>query len=396
MRKKIAVLLNGSICYDHRVIKTVQTLSEIAEVHLYYLNGTDMDVSLFDGKIKLYSIRYKPTLKQKIFQHSLFCYELSFFTKIVLETQVTYDYLWANDLPTLYPANVIARKLNAKLIYDSHEIYIETINQFFPRHVKGLKKWAINRIIFFMKKHGRKVENSILPKTHAFITVNDSILQYFKKQTTIPKGFVIMNFPEAPIKLDQSSFNFRSIFDWEASDLITIYQGNLNEGRGLPLLVEAFTCTLTQIKLVVIGDGPLKNTLQKQVQKFKLEDRIRFLDYIPLSMLSHYTRGADIGICLLEDFNLSKSLASPNKMFEYIHADLPVLCSETIETVKVLTNFKIGLTVKNEKADISAKLNHFAKMNEMEWKHFKDELQEARKQYVWEKQAPVLKAIIEE
>ena len=69
-------------------------------------------------------------------------------------------------------------------------------------------------------------------------------------------------------------------------------------------------------------------------------------------MLLEHTRGADIGINLLEDFNISKKLASPNKLFEYIHAKTPVLCSNTIENSRVVTNYDIGILTENNKTSV--------------------------------------------
>ena len=51
----------------------------------------------------------------------------------VIKKNKSYDCVWANDLPTLYPAFKISNILNSRLIYDSHEIFHRNIKPIFSR-----------------------------------------------------------------------------------------------------------------------------------------------------------------------------------------------------------------------------------------------------------------------
>ena len=135
--KVICMLLNGSIKSDQRVIRMIDVLSNKVKLDLYYVNAHKEDEMIFNKNIKLFAFPKKNNLKNKLIQHSLFCREYDFFINHVLSMNIKYDYIYANDLPTLRQAHNISTKLNAKLIYDTHEIYIETLNQFFPSKNKG-------------------------------------------------------------------------------------------------------------------------------------------------------------------------------------------------------------------------------------------------------------------
>ena len=141
-------------------------------------------------------------------------------------------------------------------------------------------------------------------------------------------------------------------------------------------------------KLIVLGNGPLKQNLKDLLAPSN--QQVKFIDSVPIEQLLDYTRGADIGINLLEDFNLSKKLASPNKLFEYIHAKTPVVCSNTIENSKVLQNYKIGLLVENNSSSITDAIIELSSKNKT---IFEDEMIRAIKLYNWESQESKISSI---
>ena len=306
--KRICMLLNGEIKNDNRVIKMIRTLSQKSYVDLYYVNGDESDQFIFDKNVNLYSFNYNSSLKRKLIQHTFFIWEFNFFFSQVMDKNVNYDYIWCNDLPTLNPGLKISKKLGAKLFYDSHEIYLETLNQFFPRNSKGIKKALFNQNLNLMRLIGKNFNKRVLPQVHTFITVNESLREYFIRQYSIQSSRVIMNLPELK-KSEQgtNSIDYRSKYKWDTESIILIYQGALNEGRGLRLLIELMQSIDNKFKLIVLGDGPLKQNLKDLLAPSN--QQVKFIDSVPIEQLLDYTRGADIGINLLEDFNLSKKLA---------------------------------------------------------------------------------------
>jgi len=387
--KRICMLLNGEIKNDNRVIKMIRTLSQKSYVDLYYVNGDESDQFIFDKNVNLYSFNYNSSLKRKLIQHTFFIWEFNFFFSQVMDKNVNYDYIWCNDLPTLNPGLKISKKLGAKLIYDSHEIYLETLNQFFPRNSKGIKKALFNQNLNLMRLIGKNFNKRVLPQVQTFITVNESLREYFIRQYSIQSSRVIMNLPELK-KSEQgtNSIDYRSKYKWDTESIILIYQGALNEGRGLRLLIELMQSIDNKFKLIVLGDGPLKQNLKDLLAPSN--QQVKFIDSVPIEQLLDYTRGADIGINLLEDFNLSKKLASPNKLFEYIHARIPVICSNTIENSKVLKNYKIGLLTENNLTSIKDSIIELSKKKKT---IFEDEMIRAIKLYNWESQESKISSI---
>lgn len=391
MVKSICVLLNNSIANDYRVIKTIHTLSKKATVDLFYLEGdVEKDKAIFNDNVRLFNLPKNDSFKQKVIRHTCFTREYLAFVNLVISQNKNYDIVWANDLPTLLPAAKIADNKNAKLVYDSHEIYIETLNQFFPLKSSFFKHLIFRTLLSFMKHHGKKIESKLVKKTDYFITVNDSILAYFQSIYAIKNGRSIMNLPYKNISAS-SPINIRRKFDLNSNDIICLYQGVLNEGRGLKRMIEAIKRSETHIKLIIIGSGVLERELKKQASSL-IGKQIFFIPLVPLNELPNYTSGADFGINFLEDFNLSKKMASPNKLFEYIHAGIPVLCSTGLENEKVLNKFSIGMAIDLDSESISKGICEMSE--KVKLKENFEGLDLAKLFYCWENQEEKLFSIL--
>lgn len=387
MMKTICVLLNGPIKNDHRVIKTILTLSSKFSIDLYYINGDNRDKSLFNKNVNLFSFNHKPSLLTRLIRHSAFWNEFNFFAKASNLQRNKYDFIWCNDLPTLNAGFRISKRMKCKLIYDSHEIYVETLNQFFPSNARGMKYIIFQISLGFMSFFGRIKEKSLMEKCDRIFTVNKSLSEYFAKKYNIKNVLVLMNFPPT-LTLDKEKFvDFKERFNFSDSSKILLYQGVINKGRGLELLVRSMSKIDSVFRLVILGDGPLKGELVDDVKSRNLESKIRFIDKVPVHALLNYTSGADYGINLLENINLSKQLASPNKLYEYIHARVPVICSRTIENNKVLKDFNIGVLVENNVEDIAKQINNLI---DKDVSFFKKECQRASSIFNWEKQEEML------
>lgn len=391
--ESIAILLHGSIKSDYRVIKTIRTLSSKFEIVLYFLGNQEDVLAHFDDfqNIECYAIQPKNGIKQKILKHSLICYEFDYFVTEILRSGKKFDFIWANDLPMLHPSLLIAKKQNAKLIYDSHEIFVETLNQFFIKGQNVIKNQIFTFLIKLMRWHGRRLEAKMLKSTDLMFTVNESLKSYFIDKYQYKNIEVMMNLPYKSKDVSQNKFDFIAHFNWPSDSFVVLYQGALNSGRGLELMIDAFQHLDPPYRLVIMGDGILAKSLKAQTKSLGIENRVGFYNAVPLSELPFYTRGANIGLNLLETFNLSKQLASPNKLFEYIHAGIPVVASNTIENQKVFDLYEIGETCINNPNDVAEKI----KLTHSRISNYSPSLEKAKLHFNWESQESRIIDVIE-
>ncbi|HQP05287.1 MAG TPA: glycosyltransferase, partial [Bacteroidales bacterium] len=236
--KKVCTLLTSSILKDFSVIKTIQVLSRYCKVDLFYLRPSDSDKELFNENTRLFALKQRTGKKELFLRHTFFYNEFNYFFFDIIRHEIRYDYVWANDLPALKPALFLKKKFNAKLVYDSHEIYIETLNQFFPEKSHGIKKIVFGALLKLMRFYGSRAERAMVEQTDIFITVSDSVKEYFAALFNRNDIAVVLNCPSLHQETYES-VDLKSMLGFDNQVFLLLYQGVMSYGRGLPLMIEA-------------------------------------------------------------------------------------------------------------------------------------------------------------
>jgi glycosyltransferase involved in cell wall biosynthesis len=275
------------------------------------------------------------------------------------------DILFANDLDTLLPNFIIHKIKRIPIVFDSHEYFTET-----PE--------LINRPV--VRKVWKSIERFILPKLPEMITVNSSIAKLFESEYGI-KVSVIKNIPlknETIINLTKKELGLP-----ENQKLILIQGSGLNVDRGLEELCEAMAF-IQQAKLIIIGDGDVIPLIKQKALNLQLNDKIIFIPKQTFQYLHQYTKHADLGLSIDKDTNLNYHFSLPNKIFDYIHAGVPILCSPMVEVKNIVEKYKVGECIENHNPKhIAERVNSILK-NEKKLKHFKENTIWASKELNWE------------
>lgn len=276
--------------------------------------------------------------------------------------------LLANDLDTLLPNYIVNLLQRKKIIYDSHELFPEI-----PE--------LVNRP--FVKKFWTALEKIMLPKLKNTYTVCNSIATYYNdKYVTDFK--TIINLPTKK-EVVKSKFPFPY-----TDEKIILYQGAVNVGRGLDLMLETMPF-LNNCIFVIIGDGDIFEPLKAKVNAKNLTQKIRFLGRKNPDELHKLTPLAHLGISIEEDLGLNYRFALPNKIFDYIQADLPVLVSDLPEMKKVVLDHKVGeIVIERDPKKLAQQIEHLLK------KDFTAALLKAKEKLIWEHQEQLLLSIFKE
>lgn len=382
--KHIAVLLNGPIASDSRVIREIKTMSQVAFVDLFYTNGDNTDNCIFSNNVRLFNCVKQESILSKFIRHTCFYNEFMFFVPKVLEQGIRYDYVWANDLPDLKAALKIKRIIGSKVIYDSHEIYIGTLNQFFPNKAKLFKSILYKTALYLMTTLGNIAEKKMVKKIDEFVTTSNSFKNYFVQKYHLSNVRIVMNCPAMQSATDY--FDFIKEFNLPADSFILIFQGRLNAGRALMEMIESQQYVKPNIHLFVLGEGPLKKDMIDLCNKLSLQN-VHFINEVPSSELLRYTRGANVGINLQASINISKHLASANKLFEYTHSGIPTIGSDVPENKLIIEKYDLGILVKNEPKEIASAIN---KLSAIDLSRYKNNCRQASLEYNWENQEKVI------
>lgn len=249
-----------------------------------------------------------------------------------LVSQSPADAYHAHDLNTLPVAWYAARKHKARLVYDSHELYVER-NRKNPHGRTGK---------FLLKC----IERFLIRRCDAVITVNQSIAQELARRYKILMPTVLMNTPaKSAIRQDSNPDRLRSAVGIDAQYKILLYCGSFTFNRGLENLIQSLV-HLTDCHLVMMGYGTAdyKAELAGVAQACGVAGRLSFFGPVPSDEVPQYAAGADLGVAPIENVCLSYYFCSPNKVFEYIAAGIPVIASDFPELRKVIDTFGIGAT----------------------------------------------------
>jgi glycosyltransferase involved in cell wall biosynthesis len=152
-------------------------------------------------------------------------------------------------------------------------------------------------------------------------------------------SITLLNVPELA-KVEPSDA-LREALGFDTADRIVVYQGSIQENRGIEPAIEAVR-KLDHVVLVVIGYGYYRPTLEAYVESEGLADRVKFFGPIPNDELLDYTASGDVGLCNIVNASVSYYTSLPNKLFEYAMAGLPVVGSDSPEIGRVVTEEGIG------------------------------------------------------
>ena len=241
-----------------------------------------------------------------------------------------FDVVHAHNLDTLAPAFGIAASAGARVVYDAHELWVEYVADRGP----GLRE----RIAALpVRVYWTAVERRLLPRVDAAITVNEFIAAEMARRYRCPVPEVVLNVAEAP----PSGIEPLPVV---MPGLSVIYQGALSLGRGLPELLEAVART-PEVNLTIMGAGVLDAALRARAAQPDLIGRVVVLDPVAPQRVVPIARSADVGVIPFQPTTLNNRLASPNKLFEYMHAGLAIISTDLPFIRWVLDETGAGLTV---------------------------------------------------
>lgn len=163
-------------------------------------------------------------------------YNLRLFVKLLFLKK---DLLLANDLDTLAPNYLISKLQGKPLVYDSHELFTEI-----PELIHRPKTQQI----------WKQIEQRIVPHLKNCYTVSHHIALYYENTYNTPFK-VVRNFPKTQ-EIQPGTFPFK-----RSTKAIIIYQGAINVGRGLELMIDSMHY-LENYQLVIIGTGDIFEALQ--------------------------------------------------------------------------------------------------------------------------------------
>lgn len=357
---------------ESRIFRTslaIDKLGVFDSIELVGVLGSDVETNI-SSKIKIRrfqrdfcSIKLLPNAVKKLLSHlSWLCKVYNFYKNKDVKC------INAHSLTVLPLCVLIKYKTKAKLVYDTHELETKTAGSTPLRQfVSGL------------------IEKSLIRYVDYTIVVSSCIKEWYEKRYTLGDIEVIYNCP-IPITLAPSDV-LRKELDISEESKIFLYQGVLAKGRGVELLIDAFSKLDSRFCLVFMGYGPMESYIRAAASKSK---NVYLKEAVEPSQILRYTSSADVGLSIIEPISLSYEYCMPNKLFEYVNAGLPLITSPTREQKMFVDESGVGLAIEKYSSESVRKavLSMFDNDDK-----YMDAVNRAREKYNWNQESKKIRAI---
>ncbi|MEO5675065.1 MAG: glycosyltransferase [Chitinophagales bacterium] len=343
----------NDLTYDQRMHRICNSLAR---------NG--YDVLLIGRKLKS-SIPLHPEIFMQKRLHSIFTrgklfyieYNLRLFFLLLTKK---FHIVCGIDLDTILPCYFISVMRNKTCVYDAHEL--------FPEVPEVVRRPAIQSL-------WRSVEKFSILRIKNCYTVSQSIADHFEKNYK-RKFEVIRNMP---VKTDEGLRK-----EIHLNPPVVLYQGTLNEGRGIEQMIDVMQ--YLDCRLILAGEGDLAASLIKTGERLKLEQKIIFAGMKTAAELRELTLQSTVGINLLENTGLSYYYSLANKFFDYAMAGIPQITMNFPEYRILNKQFEVAILIDDLKTETLLRAIHQL----MDEKDFYIRLREnclrAREEWNWQKE----------
>ena len=266
------------------------------------------------------------------------------------------DLICCIDLDTILPVWLAGKLKNTKLVYDAHEYFSQQKEIISRPRVYSVWKW---------------IEKTFLPLFKNGYTVSQSIAVEFKSIYGVDYE-VIRNVPTLkPIAAHELQ-----------KEKIILYQGAINEARGLEFLIPAMKAI--EAKLVIYGDGNFIDQTKRLLETNNLQDKVFLKGRILPEELDAITQNAYIGINLVENTGLNQYYSLANKFFDYIQNGLPQLSMNFPEYKKINDEFEVAVLIDELHPDTLAKAINKLLIDENLHNRLRQNCLKARQVFNWQ------------
>ena len=367
--RQIIITFLGNANHDSRVVNLIDSLTK---------ENYQVKTISFDWKTKGFKTQLGKTSIYKLDKSgSSISFYYTFF-KLLIKNLLheKADIYFAEDIYTLPVVYFFAKKNNAKIFYNSREIYA---------HLAGLRNKSIVQSII------SRIERTFIKKVDKVFVTGSMDAVYLKESYGINNLVVVRNLPKYQNEIVPIDLKVKLGIPSKAK--IILYQGVILEGRGILYLINLLD-KINDAHFVIVGEGEFRKKFQKEVKKLELENRVHFIGAVNHNDLLSYTASANIGVALIENISISYYYALPNKLFEYIMSGIPVLASKLPQMEKIINKYKVGECVDmNSKNEVIKVLNNLLN-NEMKLKEYSENCKNAAKELNWEVEFEKIKNLL--
>ncbi|WP_067729076.1 glycosyltransferase family 4 protein [Oceanobacillus damuensis] len=240
-----------------------------------------------------------------------------------------------------YVGYLIAKRKKALFYFEERDLWPQSLidlGKMSPKNpaiivLSRLEKYLYKnsqRIILLFDKAINYVESRGITKNKVVYLPNGVDFTRFDKITELPKDIT------------------KKLSDLE-DKIIVAYTGTLGLANNIDTVLDAAKLIMNanpQVHFIFVGGGPQKQHLIKRKEKEKI-DNVTFFDPLPKEYIPVILKKTNIGLLPLKESPVFKWGISPNKLYDYMAASLPVLLMCDLDDTPV-EKYKAGKVFKKE------------------------------------------------
>lgn len=219
----------------------------------------------------------------------------------------------------------------AKLIYDCHEPYAETIllRDWIPRLLRYPLSWLVTVL-----------EPILARSTSAIIVTEESHAIPFQRG-------------RQPVVL---VYNYPLLHDFDltrcADGKTIIHVGINSEARGCTMIVEAAKLVIQQVpeaRFLIVGDfdyASYEEEIRRLIAAYGLERNVFLVGRVPYVEVPRWLARSDIGLIPWQGLDKFPTCVIPTKLFEYMSANIPIVASDLPTIRRFMDGLNCGFLVE--------------------------------------------------
>jgi len=259
------------------------------------------------------------------------------YRSIKLSLTLDYDLVFATTTPlTAALPGIFARWLRRKhFIFEVRDLWPEL-----PKEMGVIKNPIILGLLSILEWAAYKSAHGHIGLSPGIVKGISRYLPENSKIANIPNGCDLGIFSTVKEQWQPENIN--------DDDFVAVFTGTHGQANGLENILSSATIiqqqNITNIKIVLIGQGKLKAALQARAKNLQLNNVI-FLEPVNKEKLAQLMARADVGLQLLTNIPAFYYGTSPNKFFDYIAAGLPVINNYPGWLAEFISQYQCGIAV---------------------------------------------------
>lgn len=140
-------------------------------------------------------------------------------------------------------------------------------------------------------------------------------------------------------------------------DIVVTYAGKFTPQRDLTTLLRAvakLSSSSNSVRLLLVGDGPIRESLEQTANYLGIENKVTFTGWVDFERMFDYLAASDIGVCSARPGNMDSECSGPNKLYQYMYMQMPVIVGNLEMMSKIVRRYNAGIVVPSEDEEAMA------------------------------------------